>query len=540
MNILDLIKSILGNGKKNARFITKTLVKTYGDPDALEVGLYDKNTPIANEEIGIEINTRKYIKTTNENGIATLNINLGVGAYTAKLYYPGNKEYNNVTGYAEVFVKGNTYMEGTDVNKTFGDDTKYQTALYDSITGERIRDEVIIFINGKEYKKTANDEGLYELAINLGVGTYTITSAFNGNDIYNSSSVTNTIVVKESGGNPKIKDVILGCDANTSNDYNFQSRLGEILENEGYNVELLPIGPNYFAQADYSSYSSGKIGIYLIASGIFSIADAAYGSGQFSQYVFGIRGDFGDKGATDFNTPISADLDCTSICDKLDGKTFNEINAMLQPYVSVCGGADVEELGRNIIQWLKDSNTEQEAPQEPEHGGASTELHEYFTETAPGYLGQHTSYTCGPHSLMQCIHRLTGEDVSEMTLASVCGTTSEGTDHEGLETGLAWFNREYGYNLKMEWKNFSEVGFDGTQQAIDNGACFHHILYRDRYGHYEVPKWTDGDPIYVLNSLGDYCGSGYCGYVEERSRSEHQSYINGISQKSVCIITRGE
>ncbi len=173
-------------------------------------------------------------------------------------------------------------------------------------------------------------------------------------------------------------------------------------------------------------------------------------------------------------------------------------------------------------------------PPEPE----PAQLWDYFTQQGGGYLGQRTGYTCGPHSLMQCIHRLTGEDVSEMTLASVCGTTTDGTDHEGLATGLAWFNREYGYNLKMEWKNFSEVGFEGTQELIDNGACFHHINYRDQYGHYEVPKWTGGNPIYVLNSLGDNCGDGYCGYIEERTRSEHQSYINGISQKSVCIITR--
>lgn len=173
-------------------------------------------------------------------------------------------------------------------------------------------------------------------------------------------------------------------------------------------------------------------------------------------------------------------------------------------------------------------------PPEPE----PTQLWDYFTQQGGGYLGQRTGYTCGPHSLMQCIHRLTGEDVSEMTLASVCGTTTDGTDHEGLATGLAWFNREYGYNLKMEWKNFSEVGFEGTQEIIDTGACFHHINYRDQYGHYEVPKWTGGNPIYVLNSLGDNCGDGYCGYIEERSRSTHRSYINGISQKSVCIITR--
>ena len=35
------------------------------------------------------------------------------------------------------------------------------------------------------------------------------------------------------------------------------------------------------------------------------------------------------------------------------------------------------------------------------------------------------------------------------------------------------------------------------------------------------------------------CGNGYCGYIESRSRSTQLSYINGISQKSICIITMG-
>ena len=452
--ILDFIKNFLQRNKKNARFITKTLIKTYGEPEPLEVGLYDGNTPIDNEEIGIEVNGKQYIKTTDNDGIARLNINLSAGNYTAKLYWPGiNGEYNSVTGYVDIII-----------------DPKPEP-------------------------------------------------------------------VQPSGNK---KQIILGCDANTEDDSYVQNRIAERLEQEGYSVEKLAIESNAFATYDWSEKSKGKIGIYLIASGLFSIADAWENQNGFDNYVFGIRGDFGDKGATNFDTPIRADADCTSICDKFNGKTFNQINAMVQPKIAICGGSNTDELANNIINWL--NGLEQDDPEptpEPEPEQPSTELYEYFTNQGGGYLGQKTGYTCGPHSLMQCIHRLTGEDVSEMTLASVCGTTTDGTDHDGLATGLAWFNREYGYNLQMEWKNFSEVGFDGTQDAINNGACFHHILYRNQWGHYEVPKWTADDPIYVLNSLGDSCGDGYCGYIEERSRTEHQSYINGISQKSVCIITRG-
>ena len=35
-----------------------------------------------------------------------------------------------------------------------------------------------------------------------------------------------------------------------------------------------------------------------------------------------------------------------------------------------------------------------------------SELHPYITDQGPGQLGQATPYSCGPHSLMQCIYRL--------------------------------------------------------------------------------------------------------------------------------------
>lgn len=530
MSILDYIRNLFSNGKKTANLYGTSLKKPFGTEEPLEIGLYGGKTPIANEDIGIEINGKQYIRTTNSDGVAKLNIHLPAGQYSAKVYWRGNKEYNKTTAYVDVLITTSTYMDGINLTKNVGDTTQYQCAVYRRDNNQRIKDKVTININGVSYVRTANDDGLYKLNINLNKGTYNLTATYQGNVLFDPSSINNTITINEKPKENK-KEIILGCDANTENDKYVQNAVASKLSQNGYTVELLDIGPNYFASTDYSSKAKGKIGIYLIASGIFSIADAYYGDGQFDNYVFGIRGDFGDKGATDFNRPIRADADCTHICDELNGKTFNEMNSMLQPYVAICGGADIDELSNNILNWVNglDGKTE---PSEP------VELYDYFTNQGGGYLGQKTGYTCGPHSLMQCIHRLTGEDVSEMELAEACGTTTDGTDHNGLATGLAWFNRKYGYDLKMEWKNFSEVGFDGTQEIIDTGACFHHINYRDQYGHYEVPKWTGGNPIDVLNSLGDRCGDGYCGYIEERTRSEHQSYIDGISQKSVCIIRR--
>ena len=533
MGIIDYIKKILGNNKKTATIYTTPLKKKYGESEPLEIGLYDNKTPITNEKIGIQINGKQYIKITNDEGIARININLPVGSYIAQIYYPGNNIYNKTTAYADITIITDTYMEGINITKNYGDPTPYQCAVYRADNQQRIKSKVNLTINGRTYTREADNDGLYRLNINLKPGNYTIKAEYPGINIYNPSNTTNTITITEKPSVKK-KDIILGCDSNTDNDKNFQNTIANRLTQNGYNVEKLAIGPNYFASTDYSSKAKGKIGIYLIASGIFSIADAAYGSGQFDNYIFGIRGDFGDRGATNFDIPIRADADCTSICDKLNGKTFNQMNSMLQPYVAICGGADADELAGNIINWL--SAIDEDGPS-PEPTPQPTQLWPYITEPGPGKLGQRTGYTCGPHSLMQCIYRLTGIELSEMELASVCGTTQYGTDHQGLATGLAWFNREYDYNLKMAWKNKSELSWDEIQTLIDNGAVFFHLLYRNSDGHYEVAQDCDS-PMDILNSLGDRYGSGYYGYIESRSRSDQQSYINGISQKSVCIISR--
>ena len=371
MGIIDYIKRILQGNKQNAQIYATTLKKKYGTKDQLEIGLYDNKTPITNNKITININGVDYQRTTDNDGIARLNINLGVGSYTAKIRFE-SETYNDVTAYTEVIIATATYIDGINLTKNEGDPTPYQCAVYRTDNQQRVAGPVNLTINGKTYTRNADNTGLYKLNINLSQGTYDLKADYLGTSLFNPSSTRNTIIVNE----------------------------------------------------------------------------------------------------------------------------------------------------------------------KPQPKPEPVELHSYITDQGSGRLGQATPYSCGPHSLMQCIYRLTGIELSESTLMSVCGTTTDGTGHDGLATGLAWFNRKYGFNLKMTWRNFSEVGFDGLQEAYEKGAVFCHLLYRDMYGHYEIPLNSSNDPNKILNSLGDRDGSGYYGYIESRSKSTQRSYINGISQKSVCIITR--
>lgn len=173
---------------------------------------------------------------------------------------------------------------------------------------------------------------------------------------------------------------------------------------------------------------------------------------------------------------------------------------------------------------------------------SKTGLRPYLTNTGCSGMGQCTGYYCACNSLQQSFYRLTGIKVDEKTIAGWAGTTTSGTGHDGINTAVAKFNKKYNKNVKITWYNFSELGsnskarWNKISEFMKKGAVFFHLLYRNKWGHYEVIK-SVGDDLKILNSLGNQCGSGtYCGYIETRSRSTQESYISGVSQKSVAVL----
>ena len=184
--------------------------------------------------------------------------------------------------------------------------------------------------------------------------------------------------------------------------------------------------------------------------------------------------------------------------------------------------------------WKKHDKSPTSIPTKKE---SNSGLRPYLTEKGCKGMGQCTGYYCACNSLQQSFYRLTGILVPESTIAGWAGTTSSGTDHLGINTAVAKFNKKYNKNVKINWYNFSELNWNKISNFINKGAVFFHLLYRLKWGHYEPIK-SVGDSLQILNSLGNSCGSGtYCGYIEVRSKTEQKKYINGISQKSVAVLT---
>lgn len=183
--------------------------------------------------------------------------------------------------------------------------------------------------------------------------------------------------------------------------------------------------------------------------------------------------------------------------------------------------------------------------------------HPHFLNQGAGYLGQITPSTCGPHSLRQALKKF-GIDVTEATLASVAGTVEgSGTDHEGINTAIAWVAKKFGVKLNVQWVNFSDLGKNNAERFKKFGeiicdkakAVITHIGYQCSgecsegtvFGHYEYIDRVNTDTGYVraLNSLGSRDGRGYFGHLQDRKFSLQAHYISQISQKGLCIITKG-
>lgn len=252
MSILDYIKDIFSSNKKTAQIYAKTLQKTYGEKDQLEIGLYDGKTPITDTDVNININSANYKRTTDKDGVARLNINLNVGEYIATIEFEDDN-YNRVTAYANVLVKGNTYMDGINLTKNEGDATPYQCAVYD-MNHQRIKDNVTITINGVPYVRRADDNGLYKLNINLNKGTYNLKADFYGNKYFNPSHINNTITINEKP-QPIPEPTPQKTYSQEILEY-FESKFGEMSCIDDCLEAIQGNGYGYYYDDQYSNYTS--------------------------------------------------------------------------------------------------------------------------------------------------------------------------------------------------------------------------------------------------------------------------------------------
>ena len=155
---------------KNATQYTVKLIGNDGNP----VG--------AGETVTFNINGVFYNRTTNESGIAKLNINLEPGNYIITAEYNDCRVSNNITVLP--------VLSATNLTKKYGTQDQFIATLLDG-QGKVLACESVTFnINGVFYNRTTDSNGQARLNINLMPGEYIITSSYNGSNIANKITVT--------------------------------------------------------------------------------------------------------------------------------------------------------------------------------------------------------------------------------------------------------------------------------------------------------------------------------------------------------------
>ena len=145
-------------------------------------------TPLADTNVTFNINGIFYIRKTNDEGIAKLNINLEPGNHIVTAIHPDTGYmYSNKIAVLPTII-------GSDLVKEYNDTNQYY-ATFLTADGNPLADTNVTFnINGVFYTHTTNGSGVARLDINLPVGKYIIT-AYHPNDMYR---LSNTVKVLSS------------------------------------------------------------------------------------------------------------------------------------------------------------------------------------------------------------------------------------------------------------------------------------------------------------------------------------------------------
>ena len=172
---------------------TNDVSKYYNGPERLNVYLKDmENNPISDEKISIRINGVNYERSTDNNGMASMAINLVPGDYDADISYNGTFGQNSTVAN----VKVSRTIDGRDIVKMFKNDTQYTAKFIDTSGNPLFNQDVMFNINGVFYTRKTDQNGVASLNINLNPGQYILTAInpVNGDQYANTVKVLSTLV----------------------------------------------------------------------------------------------------------------------------------------------------------------------------------------------------------------------------------------------------------------------------------------------------------------------------------------------------------
>lgn len=232
----------------------ENVVMYYRDGTRFAVVLRDiYGNPLANMNVTISINGRNYVKQSDENGTASLGLNLESKNYTVVTTFGGNSKYFGTRSNNTVSILSTLLSK--DIVKYYRNGTQFYATVLD-FKGNPLANTTVMFnINGVFYNKTTDENGTAKLNIWLRPGKYIIT-------------IFNLVTGEQAGNNVTVLSKIVE-NYDLVKYYKNASKFSvKILDSQGYPVEGTIVtfninGVFYYKETDSNGIASLAINLRL-------------------------------------------------------------------------------------------------------------------------------------------------------------------------------------------------------------------------------------------------------------------------------------
>lgn len=230
----------------------ENVVMYYKDGTRFAVVLKDiYGNPLANMNVTISINGRDYVKQSDENGTASLGLNLESKNYTVVTTFGGTSKYFGTSSNNTVSILSTLISK--DIVKYYRNGTQFYATVLD-FNGNPLANTTVMFnINGVFYNKTTDENGTAKLNIWLRPGKYIIT-------------IFNLVTGEQAGNNVTVLSKIVE-NYDLVKYYKNASKFSvKILDSQGYPVEGTIVtfninGVFYYKETDSNGIASLAINL---------------------------------------------------------------------------------------------------------------------------------------------------------------------------------------------------------------------------------------------------------------------------------------
>ena len=170
----------------------------YGAGTLLKVCYNAGGVPLAKKTVKLTLAGKTYTKTTDNNGMVSIPINLSIGNYVVSYKADGNSIFNGTSGAFDIDVfQRNTSKIIWKCGKSYKDNSQTFKVLVTDSKGRHISEgHIELKIDGNVYSKTISSNGYAKFKTGVDIGKYKVSVNYMGSNDHLASASSKSIQVK--------------------------------------------------------------------------------------------------------------------------------------------------------------------------------------------------------------------------------------------------------------------------------------------------------------------------------------------------------